>query len=112
MGGIGGLGRIKMVSASTPKLRSQQGPQFFPHIKAKAHYNSTKSGNSGINDVVIAPVHTEKTRLKKIIMIIIISMNKSQDTTVIGGRQKLTSTMKLRLEQLTSNCMLYTGKYS
>ena len=51
-----------------------------------------KIGNS---DVVIASVHTEKTRLKKMIMIIIIiifiSMNKAQELTVFLGRQKLTS---------------------
>ena len=66
-----------------------------PIIKAQ---NLKNTGNSGINDVVIAPVHSEKTRLKKIIKIIIISMNKSQDTTVIGGHQKLTSAVKLRPE--------------
>ena len=44
--------------------------------------------------VGIASVHSDKTRLKKIIMIIIIiiiSMNKSQELTVFHGRQKLTS---------------------
>ena len=43
---------------------------------------------------MIASVHSEKTRLKKMIMIIIIiiiSMNKSQELTVFHGRQKLTS---------------------
>ena len=34
--------------------------------------------------------------MKKMIMIIIISMNKSQELTVFGGRQKLTSAMKQR----------------
>ena len=54
----------------------------------------------GINDVVTASVYSEKTRLKKLMMmmkmiIIIISiMNKSQETMVFHGRQKLTSTMK------------------
>ena len=38
----------------------------------------------------------EKTRLKKLLKIIII-MNKSQGTTVFHGPQKLTSAMKLRL---------------
>ena len=50
---------------------------------------------SGISDVAIASVHSEKTRVKKwimiIIIIIIIIMNKSQELTVFHGRQKLTS---------------------
>ena len=38
--------------------------------------------------------------MKKMIMIIIIiSMNKSQETTVFHGLQKLTSAMKLRPEK-------------
>ena len=46
-----------------------------------------------LSDVVIASVHSEKTRLKNVVMIIIIiiSMNKSQELTVFQGRQKLTS---------------------
>ena len=47
---------------------------------------------SGISDVANASVHSEKTWAKKWIMIIIIiSMNKSQELTVFHGRQKLTS---------------------
>ena len=59
----------------------------------------------GISDVVTASVYSEKTRLKKLIMmmkmiIIIISiMNKSQETMVIHGRQKLISAMKQRPEK-------------
>ena len=53
----------------------------------------------GICDVVTASVYSEKTRMKKlmvmkmiiIIIIIIIIMNKSQELTVFHGRQKLTS---------------------
>ena len=41
-------------------------------------------------------------------MIIIISMNKSQESTVFGGRQKLTSAMKQRPEKWWQ--MVYTGK--
>ena len=58
--------------------------------------------SSGINDVVIASVHSEKTRLKKlmkIMMMMIIIMNKLQEMTVFSGRQKLTSTMILRPEK-------------
>ena len=45
-----------------------------------------------ISDAVITSVHSEKTRLKKMIMIIIIiSMNESQELTVFHMLQKLTS---------------------
>ena len=79
------------------QLMSQQGPHVSPHSKAKANYKSKISGRMvyiGISDVVTASVYSEKTRLKKCwIMIIIIIMKKSQETTVFHGRQKLTSAM-------------------
>ena len=55
----------------------------------------------GISDVVTDSVYSEKTRLKKLMMMIIsISiMNKSQEATVFHGRQKLTSAMKQRPEK-------------
>ena len=59
----------------------------------------------GISDVVSASVYSEKAHLKKLMMmmkmiIIIISvMNKSQETAVFHGRQKLTSAMKQRPEK-------------
>ena len=58
----------------------------------------------GISDVVTASVYSEETRLKKLMMMkmiisIISIMNKSQEMTVILGRQKLTSTMKQRPEK-------------
>ena len=54
----------------------------------------------GISDVVTASVYSEKTRMKKLMMkMIIIIMNKSQELTVFHGRQKLTSAMKLRPEK-------------
>ena len=42
--------------------------------------------SSGISDEVIASVHSEKTHLKKLMkmMMIIIIMNKSQETTVLA----------------------------
>ena len=58
--------------------------------------------SSGISDVATASVLSEKTRLKKLIMIIIIiinNINKSQEMTVFGGHQKLTTAMKLRPEK-------------
>ena len=55
------------------KLISQKRPHFSPHSKAKANYKSTIPGKletSGISDVAIASVHSKKTRLKKLIMIL------------------------------------------
>ena len=49
----------------------------------------------GVSDTVTASEYAEKTRLKKLMLI----MNKSQETTVFGGCQKLTFDMKLRLEK-------------
>ena len=48
--------------------------------------------SSGISVVAFASAYSEKTRLKNLIMIIIIIiMNKSQELKVFHGRQKLTS---------------------
>ena len=83
------------------QLMSQQGPHFSPHHKAKVIYKSTnlrKLLTIGISDVAIASVHSEITRLKKVIMIII-SINESQETMFFCGHQKLTSAMKLRSEE-------------
>ena len=85
------------------QLMSQQVPYFSSHSKAKANYKSTnlrKLVTSGISDVAIALVHSKKTHQKRMIMIIIIiSMNKSQETTVFGGSQKLTSATKMMPEK-------------
>ena len=83
---------------------SQQRPHFSPHRNLKPNIKAQISGklvSSGISDVAIVSVHSEKTRMKKKIMIIIISsssssMNKSHESTVFGGRQKLTSTREQR----------------
>ena len=91
-----------MVSATT---QSSQGPHFSPHNTAKTNVKSTNLRKNGIywyiTDVVTASIYSEKTRLKKLMMIIIIIsiMNKSQETTVFHGRQKLTSAMKQRPEK-------------
>ena len=66
--------------------------QLKPTIKAQI---SGRMASIGISDVVTASVYSEKTRMKKLMLI----MNKSQETTVFGGRQKLTSAMKLRPEK-------------
>ena len=57
-----------------------------PIIKAQI---SGKLVTSGISDVATASVHSEKTRAKKWIMIIIIIMNKSQELTVFHGRPEI-----------------------
>ena len=57
--------------------------QLKPIIKAQI------SGmvSSSTSDVALASVHSEKTHLKKLIIIIIFIMNKSQETTVFSGCQ-------------------------
>ena len=69
--------------------------QLKPTIKAQI---SGRMASIGISDVVTASVYSEKTSLKKL-MIIIIIMNKSQEIKVFGGRQRLTSAMKQRPEK-------------
>ena len=61
---------------------------------------SGRMGSGGISEL-IASVNSEKTCLKKLMMMkmIINIMNKSQETTFSCGRQKLTSAMKLRVEK-------------
>ena len=54
-----------MVLASTLSARSQQGPHFSPRSTAKTLIKAHSSGrmvSSGISDVVITSVHSEKTR--------------------------------------------------
>ena len=81
MGGIVGLGKIKMASASI--LMSQQGRITLVHTeKLKLMIKGTISGkmlSSGISHVAFASVYSEKTRLKKCwIMIIIIMINEKR----------------------------------
>ena len=59
-------------------IRTGAGPKLFGLVRFHC-----------ISEVATASVHSEKTRLKKWIMIII--MNKSQELTIFHGRQKLTS---------------------
>ena len=94
-----------MASASTPSANESAKDLTLVHtVQLKPMIKAQISGgmvSSGISNVAIASVHSEKTRLKKcmMIMIIIIFMNKSQGITVFSGRQKLTSAMKLRPEK-------------
>ena len=56
--------------------------------------------SSSVSDVAFASVYSEKTHLNKcLIMVIMIIMNKSQEMTVFGGRQKLTFAMKQRPDE-------------
>ena len=88
-----GWEELKWLQLAHHQLMSQQWTHFNPHSKSKANYKSTNLRKIGsISDVVTASVYSEKTRLKKLIMIIII-MNQSQETTVFHGCQKLTSAM-------------------
>ena len=64
--------------------------QLKPMIKAQIPGRMVSSGTTA---VAFASVYSEKTRLKKL-MIMIIIMNKSQETMVFGGGQKLISAMK------------------
>ena len=57
----------------------QQRPQLVHTVKLKPIVKAQISGKlvtSGISDVVIASIHSDKTRLKKMIMIIIIITSK------------------------------------
>ena len=82
------------------KLISLKIPHFSQHSTAKTNNKSTnlsRMASIGISVVLSASVDPEKTRLKKLMKITIIIMNKLQETTVFHGRQKLTSAMKPRL---------------
>ena len=84
-----GMQKLKWRQLAHHQLMKQQGPHFSPHSKAKVNYKSInikKLVNSRISDVATASVHSEKTSLKKLIMIIIMIMNKSQEKTFFHGR--------------------------
>ena len=103
-GGVGGQGGIKMASAKKKMLISSDGPHFRPRSTATTNGKSTNLRNIGIYwyGVVSASVYSEKTRMKKLMMmkmIIIIIMNKLPEMTFFHGRQKLTSAMKQRPEK-------------
>ena len=63
-----------------------------------SHVKAPQSSKSDV-DKAITSLHSEKISLKKLIMIIIIIMNKSQESMFFGGRLKLTSAMKQRPEK-------------
>ena len=83
-----------MASAGTPSANEQAKDIILVHtVQLKPMIKAQIRISSGISDVVITSVYSQKTRLKKLIM------NKLQETTVFGGCQKLTSAMKLRPEK-------------
>ena len=86
---------LKWHQQTHSQLMSLQGPHFSPHSTAKTNDKSTNLRKNGIY-WYSASVNSEKTRLKKLMTIMI--LNKSQEATVFHGCQKLTSNMKLRLE--------------
>ena len=89
-----GREELKWRQVTHNQLMSPQGPHF-----AKTNDKSRNLRKNGIywciSDVVTASVYSEKTRLKKLMLI----MNKSQESKVFGGCQKLTFTMKQRPEK-------------
>ena len=76
VGGNGGQGEIKMASASTPSANEQAKDVVLVHtVQLKLMIKAQISGrmiSSDIRDVEITSVYFEKTRLKKVIMIIIV----------------------------------------
>ena len=82
-----------------------QVPHFSPHSTAKTNDKSTISGRMAyidVSDVVTSSVYLHLKKLMmmmKMINIIISIMDKSQETTVFHGCQKLTSAMKQRPEK-------------
>ena len=81
-----------MASASTPSanepaihLSLVYTVQRKPMIKAQI---SGRMVSSGISDVVIASVHSEKTRLKKLIMIIIIITSNRKNHLQVNEKRR------------------------
>ena len=72
VGSIGGRGRNKMASASTPSDNEQVKVLVLVHtVQLKQMIKAQFSGRmvySGTNDLTFASVHSEKTRLKKLMM--------------------------------------------
>ena len=64
---------LKRRQVAHHQLMSLSGTSFSPHSTAKTNDKSTnlRKVSSGISDVAFASVHSEKTHLKKLIMIII-----------------------------------------
>ena len=77
---IDGRGEIKMASASTPSVNEPAKAILVHAVKLKLIIKVQISGKlvtSGISDIAIISVHSKETRLKKMIMIIIIINRKN-----------------------------------
>ena len=67
---------------------SQEGLILVHTVKVKAIIKAQISGKlvtSGISVVAFVSVYSEKTRMKKLMIMIMIIMNLSQETTVLAG---------------------------
>ena len=96
----GGQGGIKMASSKNNQLIARNNLILVHAVQLKP---AIKVQISGRMASITASVYSEKTRMKKLMMkmiiIFIIIMNKSQETTIFHGHQKLTSAMKQRPEK-------------
>ena len=84
MGGISGRGGIEMASASTPSANEPAKDLILVHtVQLKSMIKTHFSGrmvSSGIGDVAFASVYSEKTRLKNLMMkMIIIIVNEKKE---------------------------------
>ena len=80
-----------MVSASTPSTNEPVKELILVHtVQLKPIIKKAQiSGRmvcSGISDVVLASVYSEKTRLKKLMMIIIMNINHKKRQFLAGAR--------------------------
>ena len=95
-----GRDELKWRQITHNQLMSPQGSVHTVQLKLTIEARiSGRMASIGISDVVTTSVYSEKTHLKKLMKIIIIIMNKLQEMTVFGGRQKWTAAMKLRPEK-------------
>ena len=84
------------LAASTPSANEPAKDLILVHTvqlkpMIEVHF-SGRTLSSGVSDVVFTSVHSEKTRLMKL-------MKKLQETMIFSCLQKLTSAMKLRPEK-------------
>ena len=80
--------KLKWRQLAHHQLMSQQSS---PHIKLKTIIKGQISGKlvtSGISDVAIVLVHSEKTRLKKMIMITIIIINNRKKHLLVNEKKR------------------------
>ena len=70
-----------MASSKNNQVLSSQGPHCSPCSTAKINDKYTNLTSIGISDVVTASVYSEKTRLKKLMIMIIIIITKKTFTS-------------------------------